>query len=249
MDRHERTESTKGGVMKIARILRSVTLTTADPPPPSSDSKHDESLDPSSASSFLGISSSELTPDVRRAVAALLGEAPALHHELGRTRALLEEAEEVADRDHLLPILNRRAFIRALEREIASIARYATPSTLVYFDLDGFKRINDANGHACGDAVLAHFVALLLSHIRGSDVAGRLGGDEFGLILIHAKREQARRKSASLTGLLDSAPPSFEGKPLPFSFSWGVLELTGAMSAEAAIALADAEMYRRKRER
>jgi diguanylate cyclase (GGDEF)-like protein len=235
--------------MKIARILRSVTSITAGPLSRESDSKQDATLDPSTTSRFLGISRSEFTPSVRRAVTALLGEARALHNELGRTRALLEEAEEVADRDHLLPILNRRAFIRALERDIASIARYATPSTLVYFDLDGFKQINDTNCHACGDAVLAHFVALLLSHIRGSDVAGRLGGDEFGLVLIHAKREQARRKSASLAGLLALEPASFEGMPLHFSFCWGVLELTGAMSAESAIAQADAEMYRRKRER
>jgi diguanylate cyclase (GGDEF)-like protein len=234
--------------MKIARILRSIPATVIRAPSRESGTASACSGG-SFASGFLGISRNEFTPSVRRAVTALLGEARALNNELGRTRARLEEAEQVADRDHLLPILNRRAFIRALEREIASIARYGTPSTLAYFDLDGFKLINDTNGHACGDAILAHFAAFLLSHVRGSDVVGRLGGDEFGLILIHANGEQAQRKAASLTGLLASAPASFDGKPLPFSFSCGALELLGAMSAESAIAQADAEMYRRKRER
>jgi diguanylate cyclase (GGDEF)-like protein len=203
----------------------------------------------STAGSFLGIPARELTPNVRRAVTALLGEARALHEELGRTRAMLEDAEQIADRDHLLPLLNRRAFVRVLEREIASIARYGAVSSLIYFDLDGFKRINDANGHACGDAVLAHFADLLLAHVRQSDVVGRLGGDEFGIILVHANAEQAERKAASLAEILAAAGATWNSRPLPFSFSSGVLELTGELNADSAIARADAEMYLRKRDR
>lgn len=224
------------------------------PTPPAASAAPSQSggrpgLDLPDSESFLGISKSEFTPNVRRAVTALLGEARALHEELGRTRALLEDAEEIADRDHLLPVLNRRAFMRALTREIASIARYGTPSSLVYFDLDGFKLINDRHGHACGDAVLYHFAMLLLGHVRGSDVVGRLGGDEFGLILIHAGGDKAQKKSASLTSSLAATPAIWDEKPLPFAFSTGALELTGAMSAESAIAQADADMYRSKRER
>src|SRR5215469_1129114 len=90
---------------------------------------------------LLGIPQAEFTASVRRALWALLGEARNLRGELDRTRALLRRAEQAVDRDHLLPILNRRAFVRELERQIASASRYETPASLAYIDLDGLKLI------------------------------------------------------------------------------------------------------------
>jgi diguanylate cyclase (GGDEF)-like protein len=191
----------------------------------------------------------EFTPSVRRVVAALSDEVEALRDELARTRLSLEDAEFHADRDQLLPILNRRAFMRELARQIAAIARYRTPATLIYFDLDDLKRINDSFGHACGDVVLAHFSGLLLTHVRKCDVVGRLGGDEFGVILTHADANQAQRKSAILAALLASDPPIWEGRPLACGFSFGTLELPVGIDAETAVAQADAAMYRHKRRR
>ena len=78
----------------------------------------------------------------------------------------------------MLPILNRRAFVREISRFIAFAERYGTPSSLLYFDLDNFKAVNDAYGHAAGDVVLRHFSDLIASQIRDSDVLARLGGDE-----------------------------------------------------------------------
>ena len=113
-----------------------------------------------------------------------------------RPRARLEEVEKAADQDQLLPLLNRRAFVRELTRYIAFTDRYDTPASLIYFDLNGFKQINDTHGHAGGDAVLTHFADSACWHnVRDSDCVGRLGGDEFGVLLTHANQDQAQKKA------------------------------------------------------
>jgi diguanylate cyclase (GGDEF)-like protein len=193
-----------------------------------------------------GIPESEFTPKVRRALGALLGEARTLHDALGRARVRLEEVERDAYRDPLLPLPNRRAFVRELTRQIALAARYRMPATLIYLDLDGLKGINDTYGHPCGDAVLSHFAELLLAHVRESDVAGRLGGDEFGIVLAHADQGQAETMGARLDELLRSAPARWNGMPIAFTFSFGTVELAPGLTGESAVAQADAAMYRRK---
>src|SRR5213078_3970705 len=104
----------------------------------------------------------------------LMGEVDALRRELQQTKTRLEAAEKEADQDQLLPVLNRRAFVRELTRNIAFTARYGTPASLLFFDLDGFKQVNDTFGHAGGDAVLAHFAQVLRENVRDSDCVGRL---------------------------------------------------------------------------
>jgi len=151
---------------------------------------------PTTASPFFGIPEQEFTAHVREAVRRLVGETDALRRELRHTQLRLLEAEHSADRDHLLPLLNRRAFVRELTRAIGLTARYSTHSSLIYFDLDEFKRVNDSFGHAAGDAVLTHFADILLAHVRDSDIVARLGGDEFGVILAHNDQSQAEAKAA-----------------------------------------------------
>ena len=125
----------------------------------------------------------------------------------------------------MLPLLNRRAFKRELTRAIGLAARYGTPASLIYFDLDEFKRVNDAFGHPAGDAVLAHFAETLLAHVRDSDVVARLGGDEFGVILAHNDQEQAEAKAAALASNLFASPALWNGRQIDICFSWGVFEL------------------------
>jgi len=199
------------------------------------------------SASVLGIPEEEFTPRVRDAIMGLMGEVESLRQQLQQTRARLGEMEQVADRDQLLPVLNRRAFVRELTRHIGYTVRYGTPASLLYFDLDGFKLINDTYGHAGGDAVLAHFAAMLAGHVRDSDTVGRLGGDEFALILAHATAEQAARKARSLLDALTASPTIWEGRPLPVSFSFGAFMLRASDSPEAAIMGADEAMYAQKR--
>lgn len=230
--------------MTFARLLR-LSPAVAEPP------ARKENLTPSAAwphdsPMLLGIPKEEFTASVRRAIWALLGEARSLRSELDRTRGLLKDAEQTVDRDHLLPVLNRRAFLRELERQIASASRYATPTSLAYMDIDGLKLANDTQGHACGDAVLAHFCALLLSSLRSSDLVGRLGGDEFGVVLLHADEKQAQSTCSRVAELSASKPLAWRGADIPVRFTFGAVQISAGMDAEAAIAAADAAMYAQK---
>jgi diguanylate cyclase (GGDEF)-like protein len=205
-------------------------------------------LEPVSAgASVMGIPESEFTPRVRDAIMGLMAEVDGLRHELQETRARLQEVEHTADQDQLLPVLNRRAFVRELSRYIAFAGRYGTPASLVYFDLDGFKAINDTHTHAAGDAVLAQFADVLKSHVRDSDLIGRLGGDEFGVILTHADQGQANRKAEALAAALNATPPQWQGRTIAMTFSHGAFELKAGDSADSAMARADEAMYANKR--
>lgn len=201
----------------------------------------------SATASVLGIPEAEFTPRVRDAIMTLMGEVDNLRKELQKTRERLEEVERSADQDHLLPLLNRRAFVRELTRYISFAGRYGTPATLLYFDLDGFKQVNDTYGHAAGDAVLGHFADTMLAQTRDSDVVGRLGGDEFGVLLAHANLEQGRKKADQLAEKLQSNPTMWQGKAIPVRFSYGAFELRGDDTADLAIARADEAMYAHKR--
>ena len=197
--------------------------------------------------SVLGIPEAEFTPRVRDAIMTLMGEVDSLRRELQQTRVRLEEVEKSADQDQLLPLLNRRAFVRELMRYIAFTGRYGTPATLLYFDLNGFKSVNDTHGHAAGDAVLSHFAETLLIHVRDSDVVGRLGGDEFGVLLSHANQEQGLKKADQLAEYLRVSPTLWNGQSIPTSFSYGAFELKPGDTPDLAIARADEAMYAHKR--
>ncbi len=206
-----------------------------------------ETVDAVAPASVLGIPESEFTPRVRDAIMGLMGEVDNLRRELSQTRARLDEAEKTADQDQLLPLLNRRAFVRELTRYIAFSGRYNTPASLIYFDLNQFKQINDTKGHAAGDAVLRHFAETLLGHVRDSDCVGRLGGDEFGVLLTHANQEQALNKADVLATALRATPPVWNGSAIPVSFSYGAFELKSGDNADLAMARADEAMYAQKR--
>lgn len=199
------------------------------------------------AASVLGIPENEFTPRVRDAIMALMGEVDALRRELQQTKNRLEVVEREADQDQLLPVLNRRAFVRELTRYIAFTDRYGTPASLLFFDLDGFKQVNDTHGHAGGDAALEHFAGVLLQNVRDSDCVGRLGGDEFGVLLSHATQEQATKKADLLAETLRNTPIMWKEKPITVQFSYGAFELKSGDKAETAMARADEAMYAHKR--
>lgn len=202
---------------------------------------------PVAAASVLGIPEVEFTPRVRDAIMTLMHEVDRLRREVEQTRGKLEDMARTADQDMLLPILNRRAFVREITRFTAFAERYGTPSSLLYFDFDDFKSVNDAHGHPAGDAVLRHFSDFIASRIRESDVLARLGGDEFGVILSHVTAENAARKGASLTKALRDNPPVWEGRTIPLSFSYGVYELRAGENPDIAMKQADQAMYAQKR--
>ena len=199
------------------------------------------------AASVLGIPESEFTPRVRDAIMGLMSEVDTLRRELNQTRARLDEVEKTADQDGMLPLLNRRAFVRELTRYISFAGRYNTPASLIYFDLNRLKQTNDTLGHAAGDAVLAHFSEVLTAHVRDSDCVGRLGGDEFGVLLSHANQEQAQRKADFLAKALEASPTKWNGNIIPVSFAYGAFELKSGDNPDVAMARADQAMYEQKR--
>ena len=95
------------------------------------------------SASVLGIPESEFTPKVRDAIMGLMNEVENLRRELAQTKSRLEDVEKTADQDGMLPLLNRRAFVRELTRYIAFTGRYNTPASLIYFDLNHLKKTND----------------------------------------------------------------------------------------------------------
>lgn len=199
------------------------------------------------AASVLGIPESEFTPRVRDAIMGLMGEVDNLRRELTQTRARLEDVVKTADQDGMLPLLNRRAFVRELTRYIAFTGRYNTPASLIYFDLNHLKRTNDTMGHAAGNAVLAHFADVLLAHVRDSDCVGRLGGDEFGVLLSHANQKQTLKKADTLAVALKASPTSWNDQSIPVSFAYGAFELKSGDNPDLAMARADQAMYAQKK--
>src|SRR5215510_13268073 len=135
-------------------------------------------------------------------VTALLAENERLKRELAVARARIGELEARADIDPLLDILNRRGFERELKRALAHVKRYGTQAVLMFVDLDAFKGVNDRYGHGAGDALLKAVARELVGHVRASDVVGRLGGDEFGVLIWHAGEEQALAKARELESLI-----------------------------------------------
>ena len=176
-------------------------------------------------SAFLGLEPADMTPQVRAALQTLITELDDLRSEVGRLKAQLAAAEEMADQDVLTPVRNRRAFVRELHRAAAFSLRYGSPASLVYFDLDGFKTVNDRFGHAAGDAVLRAVAQRLSDNIRESDVVGRMGGDEFAVILAQADRITAESKAAALAAVIESHPVQCGDWSVPLHVSYGVREI------------------------
>ena len=190
-----------------------------------------------------------LVPDVRAALDALSEELVAARMDLAWARARIAELEALADRDPLTGLLNRRGFSRELRRAAALVSRHETPIAVLYLDLDGFKTLNDALGHDFGDAALVHVARTLEANLREADVVGRLGGDEFGVVLMHATEAAARAKAEGLSALLELAWFSHHGRRARIGGSFGVRAMTPGLSPERALAEADSAMYARKRSR
>ncbi len=179
-----------------------------------------------------------------------------LQAEIARLRAEVaalieraERAEALADHDVLTPALNRRGFMTVLARNLAYCRRHGVEAALLYLDLDGFKGVNDGLGHAAGDAALIAVAELLLANVRESDAVGRMGGDEFTVVLMNAGAEEGREKARRLSEALNRDGFVWEGQRLPLGGSFGVRAFAGQADAEAWLAEADAAMWLRKKAR
>lgn len=197
--------------------------------------------------SVAGVPEAELTPKVREALQRLMAEVYALRQELDSARQRIGYLEQLADQDSLTPVLNRRAFIRELDRMSAFAERYGRAGAVLFFDVNDLKSINDTYGHAAGDAVLKHVCEILLRDTRASDVVGRLGGDEFGVILAQSGLEPATAKAARLAAAIAGEELIWEGQRLQVTVAFGAHILSGGQAPDAALDAADRAMYANKR--
>ncbi len=149
--------------------------------------------------------------------------------------------------DDLTGLVNRRRFLEALDSEVEQATRLGTGLAIVLLDLDDFKGINDRFGHHSGDRVLEALGALLRDHIRDVDLAARLGGEEFALLLPEIGRSDAVVVAERLCRSLSERPLAWvEGNALSSTASFGVAHHLPGDSGEDLLRLADDALYRAK---
>lgn len=154
------------------------------------------------------------------------------------------EARLDAHTDFLTGLRNRRYLELILERELFRVARYGRPLSLIILDLDGFKAVNDTHGHEVGDRVLKALARCLEEHLRQSDRAVRLGGEEFAVLLPETGLPQALR----LAERLRQAVAALKVPPVErLSASFGVAQASPTDSPFSLLKRADEALYRAKR--
>ena len=173
----------------------------------------------------------------------MIAEISRLRAEVARLESRVEELDRLANMDALVPVANRRGLITTLDRFIARHERHGTPAALLFVDVDGLKALNDAFGHAAGDAALIHLTEMMVSSVRQTDMVARIGGDEFAILLDHADEQSARETTARLADKVAGCEFCFEGKCLPLSIAIGFTVVEDGDSPEAVLDRADEAMY------
>ncbi len=159
-------------------------------------------------------------------------------------RKLMEEnLRRMATTDPLTGAANRRHFMAVLDDELTRARRYGNPLAVAMLDIDHFKRLNDTYGHAAGDMALVQYVAEIQGRLRTTDMLGRLGGEEFALILPETTAEGARAAVDALRAAREAVVLEHEGRELRFTMSAGVADTTHAGSGADLLAAADAALY------
>jgi diguanylate cyclase (GGDEF)-like protein len=162
---------------------------------------------------------------------------------LTKVEVLATEVYKLAALDQLTGLYNRRSGEQRLVEEMSRARRHGRPLTVLVLDLDGLKQVNDKHGHAAGDLMLKTFAERLNRAIRGSDLAVRLGGDEFMILLPECRLEEVRHVLGRLSGVVIEC----EGEKLVTSFSCGWTDLKPGETPEELLQRADQAMYANKR--
>ncbi|HLI22877.1 MAG TPA: diguanylate cyclase, partial [Stellaceae bacterium] len=160
------------------------------------------------------------------------------NHRVAELERRLAHLETLIGNDELTGLLNRRGFLSVFARANAAAKRGGPGGVVAVCDLDGFKKVNDALGHAEGDELLRRIGAVFRRKIRKMDAAGRLGGDEFALMLVGVSAAAARRKCQWLERVIGT---------IGIGASFGLATFDGEESEDAVLHRADMAMYEAKR--
>lgn len=161
-----------------------------------------------------------------------------------------DELERMAITDHLTGLFNRRYFFEVAQKEFLKSIRYNRPLSVVLFDIDMFKSINDTYGHLAGDQILAQIGVILTQKERETDLSARYGGEEFVLLLPETNCEGARNTAERLRSLLETSPIYYENHKIQFTASFGVAGIGNRDYPETfdyLILQADKALYEAKR--
>ncbi|MCK9387388.1 MAG: diguanylate cyclase [Sulfuritalea sp.] len=158
------------------------------------------------------------------------------------------ELREMATTDFLTGLANRRHFMARMTGEMARLQRLDNPhAAVLMLDLDHFKHVNDAHGHAAGDAMLKHFAALMRDELRKIDSVGRIGGEEFAIILPGANLDEAGVFAERLRQKVATTPLTLDGQVISITVSIGIAAMRATdANADTALIRADEALYRAK---
>jgi diguanylate cyclase (GGDEF)-like protein len=170
-----------------------------------------------------------------------------LERENAKLRARIAELERLVATDSLTPLFNRRHFMEELERWCWRAHRYGGTYGLLYCDVDRLKAINDIQGHSIGDDVLVAVADTLMGAVRKSDIAARIGGDEFAVLLDSISPEWLVEKTTAMQTLLNTMGIKTSGPTLKVSVSVGSCLIESGSRASEVLNAADQAMYAHKR--
>lgn len=174
-----------------------------------------------------------------------LAEILSVGHDISQRKELEAELRRLATTDPLTGIANRRRFLDKAPREVTRSQRYGRNLSVLMLDVDHFKSINDRYGHAVGDQVLCRLVEVCTEELREHDVIGRLGGEEFAILLPETELETARAVAERLRQNIERT--TVDGQSFHFTVSFGVAQVKGSEeTAEEVIRRADEALYRAK---
>jgi len=160
-----------------------------------------------------------------------------------------EEIYQLATRDPLTDLCNRRNFIEQMEREVARALRHRRPLSMCIIDVDLFKPVNDRYGHISGDEVLHQIADLVHHHVRNDDIAARIGGEEFAVLLPECDANAAYGFAERLRAAVAAAVFAPGGEPQRITVSIGIADLSPVRNSRIRLmTAADAALYRAKKE-
>lgn len=195
----------------------------------------------------LGVLGVSPDPPLTEHERVVLSAAAALLASSLKNAELFQEVHENSVRDALTGCFNRTHAMTVMDGELRRSRRSKLPLSLIMFDLDHFKQINDRYGHLCGDAVLAAVGKQMHAALRGSDMKCRYGGEEFLILLPDTTSSGARRVAELLRGKLEANPVRWNEIDVPVTASFGLTAVTpGELDVTAIIGRADAALYRAK---
>jgi diguanylate cyclase (GGDEF)-like protein len=162
--------------------------------------------------------------------------------------AFHDQIYRLATIDVATETFNKNYLVQTLEAEFALARAYVRPLSVIYYDLDHFKKVNDDYGHACGDHVLRETCRLAKSCVRKDDIVGRLGGEEFVILLPNADAAAGRELAERIRGTVEEQRFDFNGRPLRQTVSMGVAQMKPAMEHYLELLNeADRRLYESKR--